>query len=405
MYRLFFACLFCFSWALELRAQNLVTNHQLLWQITGKGLRKPSYLFGSYHSNDARVFKLSDSTFSALLSVDAVVLEADIYQLFISEDMRLGEAILKFDANGKPYTSSNKASETKYGTEDGRPQFLDLYFQQMAYNMGKGFYPLETIEDQIEALDFVYERTNAQKSLEQLKFTQDDLLNAYLRGDIEHVKTLIENHMNHSKAAYDRLIVKRNLTMANGIDTLCRKQSVFVAVGAGHLAGEEGIIQLLRKKGYQVRQVAASYSDPKSDAEKKLQQYNSYTYQSKNRGFRAVFGGKPLLDTNVAYYRLIYQEMGQGNSYIIEIEDLQDTDLASYAADVINTPEKSTVSKLMHQGKYEAFEGVGYEYAAGLSWKRVFIVNGKLVKLICYGGNKFMNSNRPKNFFDKVLFE
>jgi uncharacterized protein YbaP (TraB family) len=335
---LFFACLFCFSWALELRAQNLVTNHQLLWQITGKGLRKPSYLFGSYHSNDARVFKLSDSTFSALLSVDAVVLEADIYQLFISEDMRLGEAILKFDANGKPYTSSNKASETKYGTEDGRPQFLDLYFQQMAYNMGKGFYPLETIEDQIEALDFVYERTNAQKSLEQLKFTQDDLLNAYLRGDIEHVKTLIENHMNHSKAAYDRLIVKRNLTMANGIDTLCRKQSVFVAVGAGHLAGDEGIIQLLRKKGYQVRQVAASYSDPKSEAEKKLQQYNSYTYQSKNRGFRAVFGGKPLLDTNVAYYRLIYQEMGQGNSYIIEIEDLQDTDLASYAADVINTP-------------------------------------------------------------------
>lgn len=405
MYRLFFACLFCFSWILELRAQNLVTNHQLLWQITGKGLRKPSYLFGSYHSNDARVFKLSDSTFSALLAADAVVLEADIYQLFVSEDMRLGEASLKFDANGRPYTSSNKASETKYGTEDGRPQFLDLYFQQMAYNMGKGFYPLETIEDQIEALDFVYERTTAQRSLEQLKFTQDNLLNAYLRGDIEYVKTIIQSQMNHSKAAYDRLIVKRNITMANGIDTLCRKQSLFVAVGAGHLAGEEGIIQLLRKKGYQVRQVAASYSTPKSEAEKKLQQFNTFTYTSKVRGFHAVFGGKPLLDTNVAYYRLIYQEMGQGNSYIIEIEDLQDADLGSYAADVINTPEKSSVSRLMHQGKYEAFEGVGYEYAAGLSWKRVFIVNGKLVKLICYGGNKFMNSNRPKNFFDKVVFE
>ena len=123
------------------------------------------------------------------------------------------------------------------------------------------------------------------------------------------------------------------------------------------------------------------------------------------RGFRAVFGGRPLLDTNVAYYRLIYQEMGQGNSYIIEIEDLQDADLASYAADVINLPENSGMVKLLHQGKYEAYEGVGYEYAAGLSWKRVFIVDGKLVKLICYGGNKFMNSNRPKNFFDKVVFE
>ena len=404
MYRLIFVTLL-FTSAFGLRAQNLVTNHQLLWQITGKGLKKPSYLFGSYHSNDARVFRLSDSTYSALFGAEAVVLEADIYQLFISEDMRLGETALKFDSNGKPYTSSHKASETKYVSEDGRPQFLDLYFQQMAYNMGKNFYALETIEDQIEALDFVYERSNAFKSLEQLKITQDNLLNAYLRGDIEHVKTIIQSQMNHSKAAYDRLIVKRNITMANGIDTLCRKQSLFVAVGAGHLAGEEGVIQLLRKKGYQVRQVAASYSEPKSDAEKKLQQFNSFTYTSKVRGFRAVFGGRPLLDTNVAYYRLIYQEMGQGNSYIIEIEDLQDADLASYAADVINLPENSGMVKLLHQGKYEAYEGVGYEYAAGLSWKRVFIVDGKLVKLICYGGNKFMNSNRPKNFFDKVVFE
>ncbi|MCE3296691.1 MAG: hypothetical protein K0R65_2405 [Crocinitomicaceae bacterium] len=405
MYRLIFVCLIsCFA-APWLPAQNLVTNHQLLWQISGKGLKKPSYLFGSYHSNDSRIFKLSDSTFSALYAADAVVLEADIYQLFVTEDMRLGEANLKFDPNGKPYTSSNRASETKYGSEDGRPQFLDLYFQQMGYNMGKGFYALETIEDQIEALDFVYERSNAQRSLEDLKFTQDNLLNAYLRGDIEHVRTIIQNQMNHSRAAYDRLIVKRNVTMANGIDTLCRRQSLFIAVGAGHLAGEEGIIQLLRKKGYHVRQVVANYSEPKSDAEKKLQQFNSYTYVSKTRGFKAVFGGKPLLDTNVAYYRLIYQEMGQGNSYIIEIEDLQDSDLGSYAADVINVPEKSSITKVMHQGKIEAYEGIGYEYAAGLSWKRVFIVNGKLVKLICYGGNKFMNSNRPKNFFDKVVFE
>lgn len=388
-----------------LQAQNLVTNHQLLWQITGKDLRKPSYLFGSYHSNDSRVFKLSDSTFSALLAAEAVVLEADIYQLFLSDDMRLGEARLKFDSNGKPYTSSNKASETRYGSEDGRPQFLDLYFQQVAYSMGKRFYPLETLEEQIETLDFVYERSVARKSLDQLKITQDNLMYAYLRGDIEHVQAIIENEMNHSRAAYERLILKRNVNMANGIDSLCKKQSLFIAVGAGHLAGQQGIIQLLREKGYQVRQVAASYSEQKSEAEKKLQQFSLYKYQNNELGFEAVFGGKPLVDTNVSYFRVIYQEMGQGNSYIIEIEDLQDSDLASYAADVINIPERSTISKVMHQGKIEAYEGIGYEFASGMSWKRVFVVNGKLVKLICYGGNKFMNSNRPKNFFDKVIFE
>lgn len=386
------------------KAQNLVTNNQLLWQISGNGLKKPSYLFGSYHTNDSRVFKFSDSTYSTFLQAEAVVLEADIYQLFNDYDMRLKEVDLKFDSNGKPFTSSNRATLTKYGSEDGRPQFLDLFFQQMAYNMNKEFYPLETIEDQIEALEFVYERSNAQKSLEQLKLIEDNLLRAYLRGDIEYVKNMIQNQMNHSKASYERLIVKRNVIMANGIDTLCKKKSLFIAVGAGHLAGEEGIIQLLRKKGYLVRQVAASYSEQKTEAEKKINEFKHFSYSNEKYGFKAVFGGKPIADTNTTFFRIIYQEMGQGNTYVIEIEDLGSQNLAEFASQVINTPEKSTITKITHPGNIEAYEGIGYEYGAGLSWKRVFEVNGKLVKLICYGGNKFMNSNRPKSFFDHVIF-
>ncbi|MFN5417813.1 MAG: TraB/GumN family protein [Flavobacteriia bacterium] len=396
---LFFCCFISM-----VQAQNLVTNNQLLWQITGKGLKKPSYLYGSYHTNDPRVFQLSDSTYSTFLHAEAVVLEADIFQLFVSYDMRLNEVEMKFDSNGNPFTSSNRATKTKYGSEDGRPQFLDLYFQQMAYNMDKEFFALETLEEQIEALEFVYDRTNTQKSLEQLKLIEDNLLRAYLRGDIEYVKNMLQNQMNNSKASYERLIVKRNVIMTNGIDTLMKKKSSFIAVGAAHLAGEEGIISLLRKKGYLVRQVAATYSEQKTEAEKKISEFKHFKYKNSEFDFEANFGGKPILDTNSSYFRIVYQEMGQGNSYVIEIEDLVDDNLASYASEVINVPDKSNVTKYLHQGKIESFEGVGYEFATGLAWKRVFVANGKLVKLICYGGNKFMNSNRPKNFFDQVTF-
>ncbi len=389
----------------RLNAQVIESNHQLLWQITGNGLKKPSYLFGSYHSNDPRVFKLSDSTYSALYQVEGYVLEADIYQLFSQFDMRLDAVDLKFDANGNPYTSNKKAGLTKYGTEDGRPQFLDLYFQQLAYNLKKDFYHLETIEEQMEAFESVYERTPTQKSLQQLKLVQDKLLLAYLRGDIEQVKSIIQSQLSDSKNAYDRLIVSRNVNMVNGIDSLIRKKPLFIAIGCGHLAGNEGVISLLRKKGYYLRQVVASYSENKTVAESKILAQNKYKYQDSTYKFSAIFGGKPILDTSLNVFRLVYQEMGQGNTYIIEIEKLMDENLAEYAADVIDLPEESKVHEILHQNKIQAFEGIGYEFNAGLSWKRVFIINGNLVKLICYGGNKFMNSNRPKNFFNQVSFE
>jgi uncharacterized protein YbaP (TraB family) len=386
-------------------AQAIVNNHQLLWQITGNGLKKPSYLFGSYHSNDPRVFKLSDSTYSAIYNAEGIVLEADIYQLFAQYDMRLKSTNLKFDANGKAYTTDNKASLTKYGNEDGRPQFLDLYFQQLAYNMKKEFYALETIEEQLEAFESVYERTATQKSLQQMKILQDKLLNAYLKGDIEQVKSIIQSQLSDSKNAYERLIVNRNLIMATGIDSLIRKKSMFIAVGCGHLGGNEGLISVLRKKGYQLREVVASYSEPKTEIHKKVISSNFYNYSNEKFGFKAVFGGKPIVDSSVNYFRLIYQEMGQGNSYIIEIETLVDERFTEYAQDIIDLPDGSKMIELKHQGNILAFEGVGFDYIGGLSWKRVFVVNNKLVKLICFGGNKFMNSNRPQNFFNKVIFE
>lgn len=386
-------------------SQSIVSNHQLLWQITGNGLKKPSYLFGSYHSNNPKVFKLSDSTFAAFYNSEALVLEADIYQLFTQYDMRLNALNLKFDSNGKPYTTNNKASLTKYGNEDGRPQFLDLYFQQLAYNMNKSFFPLESVEEQMEAFESVYERTPAQKSLEQLKIIQDRLFNAYLRGDIEQVKTIIQSQLSDSKNAYDRLIVKRNVNMMNGIDSLIRKKSLFVVVGCGHLAGNEGLITLLKAKGYNLRQVVASYSEKKTEVEEKLIKLNKFYYSNDKFKFNAIFGGKPIIDSNVTYFRLIYQEMGQGNTYVVEIESIANEDLQSYIEDVMESPAGSKMEEMKHQERYQAFEGISFDYMSGLCWKRVFVVDGKLIKLICYGGNKFMNSNRPKSFFNSVVFE
>ena len=108
--------------------QEVNLDHQLLWEITGKGSTKKSYLYGSFHTNDKRVFKWSDSTYTALRNAEAIVLETDIYEMFEDWDTRKDDVHFSYDEDGNPYTPDRNAGKTMYGDEDGMPQFLDAYF-------------------------------------------------------------------------------------------------------------------------------------------------------------------------------------------------------------------------------------------------------------------------------------
>ena len=63
-------------------SQVVDVNKQLLWEISGNGLKEKSYLFGTLHSNDKRIFDLSDSVYYALDKANLIILEANIFELF-----------------------------------------------------------------------------------------------------------------------------------------------------------------------------------------------------------------------------------------------------------------------------------------------------------------------------------
>ena len=385
-------------------SQQYDPDNQLLWQISGKGLKKPSYLFGSYHSNDARLFEFSDSTFSAILNSEAIVLEADIYSLFTLYDTRDEKIQLEIDANGKPYTSNKKASSTKYGNENGRPQFLDAYFQQIAYNSGKKFFPLESVQSQIDAYENISYQNYKQFSISTFSLSEENILQTYLSGDIEQMRQSLKAQLAVSANAYNLLITNRNILMAKGIDSLCKKHSLFVAVGAAHLAGKEGLIQLLKNKGYTVRQVGATFSDKPTTAEIALRKFNSFLFTDATHHFTAVFGGMPKADTTSKNFKIVYQEMGQGNTYIIEVLPFDNfTVLSDKVDDLFYTSQALNIQEIIISNDIQAFEGIANIYGLGDCWRRVFIYKDQLFKLTCYGGNKFMNSDRYKKFFDRVV--
>lgn len=382
------------------------SRYQLLWEISGNGLEGKHYLFGTYHSNDPDIFNLPDELFSVLHNAEAVVLEADITEL-MDEDQYFNRSQFDFDIGpfdwGIPRENKDEVTYTQYGSDEGRPQFIDLYFKQIADNCGKRFYPLESIEDQLtiglnNELDTTIEGYVQTPSPEEMK-------KLYLEGraDLLHdyTKLSTRRYLN----LYDELIADRNRVMANGLDTLMHLQATFCAIGTAHLLGPEGIVPLLREKGYTVNRVKATFSERKSSAERSLDQCSGYYYTDPMYGASIEFTGKPIVVDEENGARLVqYQEMGQGNTYSLSMQHYEvitdlDREVRSYFT---SAPEEVfqfdslelNDGTLAYQAKID--RGGDQVY-----WLRAFHRNEIIYTLYCTGGYRFVNSNRPFQFFEK----
>ena len=392
-----------------LLGQNIQRKNELLWEISGNGLKAKSYLYGSLHSNDKRLFRLSDSVYVALNTTKSVVLETDIFSLFEEWDTRKDEIRLLYDNKGKPYTANDQATETIYGNEDGMPQFLDAYFLQYCHNAKKNFYPLETVEEQLSLLTEIGLPDGNGMNLPVFDYLQEKVIELYLLGDIEGLNKMMNVNLSveGDSELYDELIVRRNERMVIGLDSLMRFNPLFCAVGAGHLGGEQGIINLLRKKGYKVRKVMAVFSEGSIPAKEEVRSFKNYSYFNDQVGLVAVFPGKPKeLKIYDGHPYIIYRELGQGNTFSIEIVPVDGTlSLEEQAAIYIASPDASPYAHSIQDNGTEFYEGISDTYPEGPHWVRLVQNDEYLLILKAYGGNKFMNSNRPNLFFSRIWFD
>ncbi|GAB5416821.1 MAG: hypothetical protein Crog4KO_16870 [Crocinitomicaceae bacterium] len=381
-------------------------KYALLWEVTSPS-GQSSYVFGSMHSNDRRLFELPDSLYVALNQAEIISLETDIFSLFESYDPQVGTVKLKFDSEGKPYTNSRLASKSSYGDEDGMPQFLDAYFQQYCYNAQKEFYPLETVDFQMTTFVDAFESPSFEEAdYSMFLSSKDEMLELYLEGDIYGMNDFIKSALSIASEAYESLIVERNQNMVAKLEEKMASNTVFCAVGAGHLAGEDGILSLFRKKGYKVRRVGATFNEQQSEEEVAVRNLRLYSYSESELGLTISFPGKPLdveLNDNQLIH-CVYREFGQGNSYSLELferGEIESWDDA--AAEYLPSPEKSPCEKIKLPNGGEAIQGLGQEYwDNSMKWMRVLLTEEYVIVLKASGGNKFMNSPRAFRFFDTL---
>lgn len=263
----------------------------LLWKIEGNDLTKPSYLFGTIHLIPRNKFLFNNAMNQALSSSDHVVFEIDmnvlndftqmfdilskvrmpegttIKDLLSSDDYALFQK--KFSDQGlpamflegiKPMFLSAMGGDMAPGSDSDMISY-EVEISEKAKSQGKTIGGLETIDEQLAVIDSIPLKDQAQMLVESLKSTDeasgyDIMVEKYLEQDVEYLNKFI----NESDEAKDvemmnSLLRDRNQKWIPAMTKIMKEKPTFFAVGAGHLGGKEGVINLLRAKGYKVSPV------------------------------------------------------------------------------------------------------------------------------------------------------
>jgi uncharacterized protein YbaP (TraB family) len=275
-------------------------ENSLLWEISGKNLSKPSYLFGTIHMLCKEDAALGDSLLTAIAKTERVYLELDMDNIFemlgalrqmkMKNDTTLADLLSKEDYNKvkeymtakssllpfseletyKPLLASSLLLES--AMDCGTPVAMEQLIMEEAKKRGKRIEGLESMAYQMSIFDSIPYKTQAEQLL---KFVSDtgnqsdadnefgEMMNAYKNQDLKKLSELI----NRSEAGIvqfeDLLLYNRNRNWVQKLKTIMPERPVTIAVGAGHLPGVKGVINLLRKEGYTVKPVKNKISNQK----------------------------------------------------------------------------------------------------------------------------------------------
>ena len=263
-------------------------SHGLLWEISKTG-QVPSHLFGTIHSEDPGVVDLPvpvKQAFDASNSVALEVLldtEAMMYSstamlmldgrslsgvLGVPLYKQVAEAIV---SRGVPEPVLNRMKPWAAAVTLSTPvletgQVLDMVLYKDALQQEKPVYGLETVREQLDLFDALSESDqiillrDAVENLPALEAMNAELLKAYKQRDLAGLLTINETSMQtgDQRLAKDfqrRVVDDRNHLMAERMQPYLQQGKAFVAVGALHLPGETGLLNLLEQQGYTVRRV------------------------------------------------------------------------------------------------------------------------------------------------------
>jgi uncharacterized protein YbaP (TraB family) len=139
---------------------------------------------------------------------------------------------------------------------------IDYFFNEKAHRDGKTIDTLETVDEQIGFLTMLDKGTDNEQiietidELEQINIRLADIVNAWRKGDERKTEELSLQDLKNYPKLYNVLITDRNLKWVKKIEGYLQKpEKIMIIVGAAHLVGDNGVIELLKKRGYPVEKL------------------------------------------------------------------------------------------------------------------------------------------------------
>ena len=284
--------------ALGLLLVATAVHAQLLWKVTGNGLGRPSYILGTHHMAPSTMIDQIKGMNEAIAGCDIVVGEVEKDSLMSPEGQaRMAQAMvapldstldkvltpadygivekvfnkyfgtlgmkLKQVNNLKPSAISTQMQAMqaiKYFPNFDANSLIDVMVQTRANEAGRPSVGLESVDEQINLL-FNGSIANQAKGLveacKQDEFFQVQsaaLADAYLAQDLDKLLAVMTDATmgGDSEEEMEVLIYSRNRSWAEKLKVIMPERACLVCVGAGHLPGEQGLLQLLRNAGYTV---------------------------------------------------------------------------------------------------------------------------------------------------------
>ncbi len=284
VFLLIFSCL-------QLSAQQKYQS--LLWKISGNNLAKDSYLYGTMHVSSKVAFRLDDVFYESLNKSDVVALESDpttwmsnsyenmtsrnryynsynsgsnfyenLFKLESPKDMAI-RSFIRFDnsiINGYLYRKSNGADNFEEET------YLDMFIYQAGKKQEKDIVGLEDFKESrylttkasfnpVKKKMDVWLRKKYKEGNGGFMLTED----AYRNRNLDLLDSIGEASNTQHFRKY--MLYERNANMVEVLDSVMQQKSVFSGVGAAHLPGEQGMIEMLRRKGYTVTPLKSRQSN------------------------------------------------------------------------------------------------------------------------------------------------
>lgn len=281
---------------------NDTLENSLLWEISGNGLKTASYLYGTIHIIPEKDFFLTEATTKAFKESQQLALEIDIDEMnnpfkmlgMIGGMMMKNGTTLKdllpedkykkvhnyiLDSMGMPSMMAGMLEKVKpmflsemvgmdMSSMDGKSSSVtegttsyEMVFADMAKEQDMKMSGLETVAYQLSIFDSIPYKDQAEMLLNAIENgnaaeteSLDELTQLYVQQNINGLNALINGDGDLSNYT-QILLVNRNKNWIPVIGKLAKQKPTFIAVGAGHLPGEEGVIRLLRAAGYTVKAV------------------------------------------------------------------------------------------------------------------------------------------------------